>query len=188
MHFSLSMNAGFFVFLIAYAIASHGPFLTHIPHILHVSGLTIYLDSTLHAPALQLLSFICSSYSSLKYLIMLNTGFGAVCPSPHRDAAFTVFPSSTRVAISFPFALPAIILCNISRSLFVPIRHGTHFPHDSSVVKFRKNLAISTMHDSSSITTMPPEPMIAPTAASVSYSTGVSIISEGMQPPDGPPV
>ncbi len=50
----------------------------------------------------------------------------------------------------------------------VPSRQGVHFPQDSSAVKARKYLATSTMHDSSSSTTMPPEPMIDPASASFS--------------------
>ena len=44
----------------------------------------------------------------------------------------------------------------------VPTRHGTHLPHDSACVKSRKKRAMSTMQVVSSMTIMPPEPMIAP--------------------------
>ena len=40
----------------------------------------------------------------------------------------------------------------------------------------------------SSTTTMPPEPTTAPAAMSASYSTGVSNMLAGMQPPLGPPI
>ena len=40
----------------------------------------------------------------------------------------------------------------------------------------------------SSITTMPPDPMIAPVLLIFSKSTGVSMSELGMQPPDGPPI
>ena len=55
-------------------------------------------------------------------------------------------------------------------------------------MKLRKYLAISTMQVLSSITTMPPEPMIDPSWARESYSTGTSRNWAGMHPPEGPPV
>ena len=51
---------------------------------------------------------------------------------------------------------------------FVPSRHGVHLPQDSDCVKLRKNFATSTMQVSSSMTTSPPEPIIAPAAMSES--------------------
>ena len=44
----------------------------------------------------------------------------------------------------------------------VPTRHGRHLPQDSSRQKSMKNLATSTMQAVSSMTIMPPEPMIEP--------------------------
>ncbi len=47
-------------------------------------------------------------------------------------------------------------------SCTVPARQGMHLPHDSSMQNSMKNRATSTMLVSSSITIMPPEPMIEP--------------------------
>ena len=69
-----------------------------------------------------------------------------------------------------------------------PSRHEVQLPHDSEARKRRKYLATSTMQVSSSITIMPPEPIMEPSATSVSKSTGTSSLSAGRQPPDGPPV
>jgi len=44
----------------------------------------------------------------------------------------------------------------------VPMRQEVHLPQDSFCVNCRKKRAISTMQVVSSITTMPPEPMMAP--------------------------
>src|SRR5512139_347119 len=44
------------------------------------------------------------------------------------------------------------------------------------------------MQESSSITTMPPEPIIAPACLSESKSIGVSRKLSGRQPPEGPPI
>ena len=51
-----------------------------------------------------------------------------------------------------------------------------------------KNLATSTIQDLSSITTSPPEPIIAPTFFSESKSSWISRLGVTRQPPDGPPI
>ena len=56
----------------------------------------------------------------------------------------------------------------------MPSRQGTHLPQDSSARKSRKYRATSTMQVSSSMTIMPPEPIIAPALASSSKSTAMS--------------
>src|SRR4030042_1736823 len=70
----------------------------------------------------------------------------------------------------------------------MPSRHGTHLPHDSSVRKSRKYLATSTIQVCSSMTIIPPEPIIEPALVSSSKSTFTSSSSAGRHPPDGPPV
>jgi len=55
-----------------------------------------------------------------------------------------------------------------------PSRHGRHLPQDSSIRKWMKYLATSTMQESSSMTIMPPEPIIEPAFVSSSKSTGRS--------------
>ncbi len=49
----------------------------------------------------------------------------------------------------------------------VPSRHGVHLPQLSLRMNSMKNLATSTMQVRSSMTTMPPEPIIAPSSWSV---------------------
>ena len=51
----------------------------------------------------------------------------------------------------------------ISSIRLVPMRQKVHLPHDSFWVKEGKR-ATSTMQVVSSITTMPPDPMMAPVA------------------------
>ena len=77
---------------------------------------------------------------------------------------------------------------SISNIALIPSRQGTHFPHDSSFRKFRKYLATSTIQVSSSITIIPPEPIIEPVSVSFSKSTSRSSRLSGIQPPEGPPV
>src|SRR3990170_3875523 len=76
----------------------------------------------------------------------------------------------------------------ISCIRFVPSRQEVHFPQDSSFKKFMKYFATSTIQVDSSITIIPPEPIIEPTSVSRSKSTGRSISDSGMHPPEGPPV
>ena len=61
---------------------------------------------------------------------------------------------------------PFVMRVSISSRRFVPMRQGTHLPHDSSCVKLRKKRAMSTMHVFSSMTIMPPEPIIEPALVS----------------------
>ncbi len=56
----------------------------------------------------------------------------------------------------------------ISHILCVPSRQETHLPQDSSRRKFRKYLATSTMHVLSSMTIMPPEPIMDPASVRLS--------------------
>ena len=50
----------------------------------------------------------------------------------------------------------------------VPSRQGAHLPQLSARMNSMKNLATSTMQERSSMTTMPPEPIMAPSFWSVS--------------------
>ena len=86
------------------------------------------------------------------------------------------------------FPLPSTILFRISRSARRPSLQGRHLPHDSSLRKSMKYRATSTMQVSSSITIMPPEPIIEPASVSASKSTGRSRSDSGRHPPEGPPV
>ena len=131
---------------------------------------------------------MCASYSSRKYLIVLKTGLGALPPSAHREpsaiAWHMVFRSSTSSSLPFPAQMSS----RISLILRIPSRQGTHLPQDSSLRKARKYLATSTIQERSSMTIMPPEPIMEPTSVSLSKSTGISSRLSGIQPPDGPPV
>ncbi len=64
--------------------------------------------------------------------------------------------------------LPSVMRSRISNRRLVPTRQGMHLPQDSSTLKSRKKRAISTMQLSSSMTIMPPEPIIEPMAIRLS--------------------
>ena len=58
--------------------------------------------------------------------------------------------------------LPLVIFSSSSKRRLVPTRQGVHLPQLSSTVNSRKNLAMSTMQVSSSMTMRPPEPIMLP--------------------------
>ena len=99
---------------------------------------------------------------------MDSTGFGAVWPQP---AQGRVLDDAAELDQLLDVARLALAVANAGDDLehrLVPTRHGGHLPQDSSWQKSRKNRATSTMQVSSSMTIMPPEPMIAPSWVSVS--------------------
>ena len=99
-----------------------------------------------------------------------------------------VSDSSSSNSMSPSLPLPVVMLVNIRCICLKPSRQGTHLPHDSSVRNSIKYRATSTMQVSSSMTIMPPDPIMDPASVSSSKPTSRSNIDSGMQPPDGPPV
>ena len=83
-----------------------------------------------------------------------------------------------------------MIRSRISSIRLVPSRQGTHLPQDSFWVNSMKKRAVSTMQVSSSITTRPPEPIMAPMLFRLSKSRGRSRCSllAVVAPPEGPPI
>ena len=113
---------------------------------------------------------------------------GAVRPRPQSAPPLTSLANSRRDSISSRLPLPAQMSSSILSICIVPNRHGVHLPHDSFVLKSRKNLATSTWQSPSSMTIMPPEPIMEPASRRESKSTGVSSRLSGRQPPEGPPI
>ena len=100
--------------------------------------------------------------------MVLSTGLGAVWPRPHRLLALMNSASSVILSRSSMVPLPEVILSSSSNRRLVPTRQGVHLPQDSSTVNSRKNLAMSTMQVSSSMTMRPPEPIMLPMAMRLS--------------------
>ena len=97
---------------------------------------------------------------------MLNTGFGALWPSPHRLVWATMPDSCSSWRRPSRVARPSQIPLSSMNSWVVPTRHGMHLPQDSSRQKSMKYRATSTMQEVSSITIIPPDPMMEPTRLS----------------------
>src|SRR3989339_1521300 len=77
-------------------------------------------------PGSHFFSIIWWSYSSRKYLKVVKTGFGAVCPSPQRAVLLITCPSFTSVSRSSDVALPSVTLFRIWSVCASPSRQGVH--------------------------------------------------------------
>src|SRR5699024_8035326 len=88
------------------SIAPTGQFLAHFVQTLQSSSLITIFFNALQTPAGHFLSLICAIYSSLKYLRVDKTGFGAVFPRPHNEPAFTTSASSSNLSKSSIVPLP----------------------------------------------------------------------------------
>ena len=143
-----------------------------------------------HCLAGQLWSKTCASYSSRKFSIVLTTGLPALLPRPHSAVAETV-SAPTPSADQYHPAVLCLLQCvpKFPASAWCLPRQGTHLPQDSFCVKLIKNLAAaSTIQLFSSITTIPPEPIMAFTFFKESKSRGRSKCFVVKHPPDGPPI
>ena len=120
--------------------------------------------------------------------MVLTTGRAAVFPSPQSAVCEIMSASSSSSSMSPSRPSPATIRSRMASICFVPPRQGTHLPQDSFCVKFIKKRATSTMQVLLSMTTRPPEPIIAPAAVSESKSRGRSRSFAVRQPPEGPPI
>src|SRR5664279_40230 len=118
-------------------MAFTGHLAAHAVQPVHLSTSIENVLSPLHILALHFLSKICSSNSSLKFLRALMNGFGAVCPSPHREVSFItdaivsscITPlKRSRVVPDSSFIGFLITLSRISSILPVPSRQGIHLP------------------------------------------------------------
>src|ERR1019366_143280 len=129
------------------------------------SSRSVTASEPLQVPAGQPPPVTWASYSSRKYFSVVTTGLGALCPSPHKLVWRTSSQSSSSSVTSAGVASPAVIFSRMPCSCWVPARHGMHLPQDSLMQNSMKYLATSTMQDVSSMTIMPPEPMMEPMRA-----------------------
>lgn len=91
----------------------------------------------------------------------LNRLAGALAQTAQRRGGNGIRQFLQQIQI-FQRTLVFTMRSRISSIRFVPSRQGTHFPQDSFWVNSIKNRAVSTMQVSSSMTTRPPEPIMAP--------------------------
>ena len=155
---------------------------------MHSSGLITKRRSALQVCEAHFFSTTCSMYSSRNNFNVLITGSAALFPSPQSAVSVIMVASSSSRSRSSIVPLPATMRSKISSIRLVPSRHGTHFPQLSFWVKFIKNLATSTIQVLLSITTRPPEPIIAPIFFSESKSRLTSRCGVIRHPPEGPPI
>jgi len=140
-------------------------------HPVHLSTSIVNVLRPLQIFALHFLSKICSSNSSLKFFRALRKGFGAVCPSPHRDVSLMTeaIVSSCITPLNLSRVVPEssltgflMTLSRISSIRPVPSLHGMHLPQLSVCMNYIRCLTRSTMHVVSSIIMKPPAPIPMP--------------------------
>src|SRR3972149_7020350 len=153
-------------------MASDGHAFTHRPHPRQSSSSISYTSNSRQALAVHCLSYTCSSYSCRNQRNVLSTGLGADCPGPQRLVSLMTLASCSRFITlrnrssdskSCSLRRFLVRLSRISSIRRVPSRQGIHLPQLSRWMKSMKYFATSTMQLPSSITTRPPEPIIAPT-------------------------
>src|SRR5512139_685495 len=164
-----------------------GQTLAQAPHPVQSSAIEYWM-SGVQTAAGHFFRKIWSSNSERKYLSAERTGLGAVFPSPQREVSATTSDKSSRRVRLSASPLPSAIPSRISPILFSPSRQGRHFPQDSSWRKWTKYFATSTIQVPSSITIIPPEPIMEPAWVRLSKSTGRCNKEAGIHPPEGPPV
>src|SRR5258708_3134401 len=102
------------------------------------------------------------------------------------EAIFSASDRSSKVCRSSGLPFPRVQPVIMSTSFCVPMRQGTHLPHDSLRKKRTEFNAMSSMQRPSAQTTIAPDPSMDPIAASDLKSRPTSIIDAGKYPDDGP--
>src|SRR5580704_1533688 len=132
-----------------------------------------------HTPSGHRRSTMCASISSRKCFSTDVIGECAHWPSPQMEVSFIASDSSSTSFKSAGVPFPCDHAVRMSTIFCDPIRHGTHFPHDS----LRKNVhafsAMSSMQVPSAHTTIAPEPSIDPIEARDLKSRRTSTIDAG---------
>src|ERR1035437_3199683 len=85
---------------------------------------------------------------------------------PHRLVSRSNSQGDLSISRSSALASPMVMRRKMSYICTVPARQGMHLPQDSSMQNSMKKRATSTMHEDSSMTIRPPEPMMEPMRAS----------------------
>src|SRR5271157_3832879 len=120
------------------SIADVGQSGWHTPQPVQVSGLISKMIRARQTRAGHCFFSTWAKYSSSKYFRDVKIGSVAVCPISHNDVFLTVLAKVLRFSRSWRVANPFFIFARISNIRVVPIRHGTHFPHDTLCVKEKK--------------------------------------------------
>jgi hypothetical protein len=134
----------------------------HKPQPLHKSATIIICSNAWQTPAGHLLSRIWASYSSLKYLYCTQNRIWCSLSQSAKSGRFYIFAQLLQfLDVAFLSLALSDAIQDFKHALGSDSAGG-HLPQDSSTVKSRKNLAISTIQLSSSMTIKPPEPIIEP--------------------------
>ena len=129
-----------------------------------------------------LLVFVTEIFKSAEH------GIGSRLSETAKSVVLDVVAQLSISSRSSIVAVPSVTFVKSSSRRLQPTRQGVHFPQDSSTVNSRKNLAMSTMQLSSSITISPPLPIMDLWQSDCRNLWGRRGARAGMQPPLGPPV
>src|SRR5207253_10933521 len=119
--------------------------------------------------------------SSGKYLITVESGFDAACPSPQIEASRIAWLNSSSNA-RFQTGC-----CIKSAAFSVPTRHGVHWPQLSSSKNFMRLRATAFISSLSDRMTTACDPTKQPYFSRVPKSRGKSAMEAGRMPPEAPP-
>ena len=145
---------------------------------LSINRIVVYI------PAGQCLSLIWAKYSSLKYFIVVITGFGADLPNPHNDVVFTV-PHISRSSQIFFFSISIADIFKYFKNPSYAFSAGVHLPHDSSAGKQDSILLPSTIQVFSSLLSCRRNPSWTCFIKRIENPPEINNRS-GMHPPEGP--
>ena len=110
-----------------------------------------------------------------------------MCPSPQIEASDMAFPMSVNSSILGFSALVVRLICNnCSCCRIVPMRQGTHCPHDSFLKNSATRIITSRMFTSSPRTMTAPEPRETPCACAASVDNGKLKCSGAISEPAAP--
>src|SRR5437764_11023766 len=90
---------------------------------------------------------------------------GASTPEPHNDTSGMYLENSSSISKSDETPRSLMMPSRIPVTRFIPIRHGTHLPHDSLLRYRLRSNAHATMQVLDGSNSMTPDPTIAPASS-----------------------
>ena len=163
-----------------------GQFLAQRPHVMQSAGSMVKVSRSRQTPAGHFFSRTWASYSSRKYRSVESTGFGAVLPRRAEGRCLH--------RVRDVLQQRQVVRSRLARAdLVQDFVHALVCPRGRACTCRRTRSAGSSGSSgrrppcrlSSSMTIMPPEPIMEPASVRRSKSTGRSRCSVGMQPPRG---
>src|SRR5438034_10479373 len=115
------------------------------------------------------------------------SAFGACTPKPDNDPSGMYLENSSSMSKSDETPRSLMMPSRIPVTRFIPIRQGTHLPHDSLLRYRLRSSAQATIQVFVGSNSMIPDPTIAPPSSRGSSSNGVPISEVDTAQPPTPP-